>query len=168
MKEKSLFKDFVAFVNKNVGKEITRKQLFELNSERVKADGFSGNTTIDSYRNIATKQGYIEFITQGCYKVLKPIPEDYVIIKDKFGKSDCIRKSVDRTPEYLIYVRDYINEHMKKGDMLTRRDVYDLIMQKYFYFDCKSIENRTDKCLVTFINTGKIKRISQGYYRIIQ
>ena len=74
MKEKSLFKDFVAFVNKNVGKEITRKQLFELNSERVKADGLSGNTTIDSYRNIATKQGYIEFITQGCYKVLKPIP----------------------------------------------------------------------------------------------
>ena len=52
--------------------------------------------------------------------------------------------------------------------MLTRRDVYDLIMQKYFYFDYKSIENRTNKCLVTFINTGKIKRISQGYYRIIQ
>ena len=58
-------------------KEFLNKHLYCIISRRHIMQSLRGyETTIDNYRCILTKAGFLEIVSTGQYKILKKIPED--------------------------------------------------------------------------------------------
>lgn len=72
------YKHFSAFINNNVGKQITRQQLIEL---CVLKECETTDFTIDNYRNICEKLDYLEKVKRGVFYVAKPLPDNYSMSK---------------------------------------------------------------------------------------
>lgn len=83
----SYFIHLKKFINDNVGKVITRNQILEL---CVIHDCDISNNTIDMYKYMCIKAGYIERTDKnGKYIVTRPLPDN--MTKTKL-KRECIEK----------------------------------------------------------------------------
>ncbi len=81
------FKELVNYINSiEEGKTLTRKSIKEALKIDEKRDAM---TTIDTYRNMFTKAGYISWEDVGVYKKVKQVGEDITwekLFEEAFGK----------------------------------------------------------------------------------
>lgn len=118
----NLFDDFCIFLNLfQVGTIITRKQIMENIPELSNETQGGWITTIDNYRNWFCKAGYLKWIKNGQYELIRSIPSDLTSVHLRKEAYPVVDPSDDNLLKW--YQKGFYDELHGTSSLISNYDI---------------------------------------------